>query len=118
MIPFLSHQKVDHFTLLNYAHRPNISRELNNWTYQMSQKYEHVIAMGTIHPQDTYFAEELDRILSPNNLDLHGIKLQLMVTDFAPAIQELDRMYETLLKYDKILVLHVGTGAITYMLIN
>ncbi|MHA1521895.1 MAG: amidohydrolase family protein [Promethearchaeota archaeon] len=118
MVPFLSQQSVKYFTLLNYAHRSNISRELNDWTYKMTQKYSNIIAMGTIHPQDTYFAEELERILSPNELNLHGIKLQLMVTDFAPTVPELDLMYETLIKYNKILVLHAGTGPITDILLN
>jgi uncharacterized protein len=118
IVPFLSNQRVEYFTLLNYAHKPNLSRELNNWSHSMSQKYENIITMGTIHPQDTYFAEELERILSPNHLNLHGIKLQLIVTDFAANIPELDLMYETLIKYDKILVLHIGTGPITDMLLN
>ena len=71
IVPFLSHHNVDYFTLLNYAHKSNISRELNDWTYNMSQKYENIFAMGTIHPQDSYFAEELERILSPKMLNLH-----------------------------------------------
>ncbi|MBA7560002.1 hypothetical protein ES708_01620 [subsurface metagenome] len=115
---FLTSKGVDFFTILNYAHKSDISRELNTWTHMMGRKFVNSIPFGTIHIKDSYFDKEVVRILSPDQLNLHGIKLQLMVTDFDPAEKALDFMYEQLIKYRKILVLHVGTGPVTDMLIN
>jgi predicted TIM-barrel fold metal-dependent hydrolase len=118
IVNFLPTQGVTAFTILNYAHKPNISRELNNWTYSMGKKYPQTIPFGTVHPRDSYFEEEVIRVLSPDGLDLYGFKFQLMVTDFDPAEKSLEYMYEKLIEYNKILVFHVGTGPVTDMLLN
>ncbi|HME53769.1 MAG TPA: amidohydrolase family protein [Candidatus Lokiarchaeia archaeon] len=108
--PFLMNQGVSHYTILNYAHKPGISREMNNWTYDFSQKHPEALCFGTIHPQDPYLGEEIERVLADDQLGLHGIKLQLLVTDFDPDIPELDVVYESLIRHGKILVMHSGTG--------
>ncbi|MBD3350881.1 MAG: amidohydrolase family protein [Candidatus Lokiarchaeota archaeon] len=107
---FLSQYNVQYHTSLLYAHKPNISRDLNDWVRFISKSYSQIIPFGTIHPEDKYFSEELERILSPDKLDFTGLKLQLMVTDFDPNISRLEEMYEKLLEYDKVLVLHIGNG--------
>lgn len=113
-IPFLRKHHVVYCVLyhtsLLYAHKPNISRELNNWVSELAKKFNQVIPFGTIHPKDQYFKEEIDRALSPEGLNLRGLKFQLMVTDFDPDIPELDYMYEKLVEYNKIIVMHIGTG--------
>ncbi len=118
IVQFLPKQGVNAFTILNYAHKPNISRDLNNWTHSMGKKYSQTIPFGCIHPRDSYFQEEVVRVLSPDQLDLYGFKFQLMVTDFDPDEKTLDYMYEQLIEYNKILVFHVGTGPVTDMLLN
>ncbi|MHA1476366.1 MAG: amidohydrolase family protein [Promethearchaeota archaeon] len=115
---YLPSQGVEAFTILNYAHKPNISGDLNNWSHTMGKKYPQIIPFGTIHPKDSHFRTEILRILSPAQLDLNGIKLQLMVTDFDPNEKGLDFMYEKLIQFDKILVLHAGTGPVTDMILN
>lgn len=109
-IPFLRDHNVYYHTSLLYAHKPNISRELNNWSYDLGKRFNQIIPMGTIHPKDAYFQEEIDRALSPDGLNLQGLKFQLMVTDFDLNIPELDYMYEKLIEFNKIIVIHVGTG--------
>jgi uncharacterized protein len=118
IISFLSDKGAMYFNLLNYAHKPNISRDLNDWSSNIAKKSSKIISFGTIHPEDPYFEDELDRILSPEQLNLKGIKLQLMVTNFDPTIQILSKMYEKLLEYEKILILHVGTGPIPSQILN
>ncbi len=118
IVQYLPAQGVEAFTILNYAHKANISRELNNWSHAMGEKYPQIIPFGTIHLKDSYFRSEILRILSPAQLDLNGIKLQLMVTDFDPNEKGLDFMYEKLIQFDKILVLHAGTGPVTDMILN
>jgi uncharacterized protein len=109
-IPFLASNNVLFHTSLLYAHKPNISRELNNWVYDLGKRHNQVLQIGTIHPRDSYFKEEVERVLSPKGLNLRGLKFQLMVTDFDPNIPELDFMYEKLVEYNKIMIMHVGTG--------
>jgi len=118
IIQFLPQFGIKSFTILNYAHKPEMSRGLNNWTYSMGKKYSQIIPFGTIHPRDTYFREEVIRILSPNQLNLYGIKFQLMVTDFNPDHRTLDYLYEHLIKFNKILIIHAGTGPVTDILLN
>ena len=111
LIPsYLAEFGVRNLSALFYAHKRNISRQLNDWMHGLSQKIPSIIPFGTIHPEDKYLKAELDRILSPDGLDFAGIKLQLMVTEFDPDIRELDAMYEKLVEYGKVLVLHVGDG--------
>ncbi|MEX2683192.1 MAG: amidohydrolase family protein [Candidatus Sigynarchaeota archaeon] len=107
---FLKSRGVIHHTVLNYAHKPGISRDMNTWTHDFGTTHPAALCFGTIHPDDPYFIEELDHALSPAQLDLRGLKLQLLVTDFDPGIRALDPMYEALVRHGKILVMHSGTG--------
>jgi predicted TIM-barrel fold metal-dependent hydrolase len=118
IIPYLSSQGVTYLSLLLYAHKPGIAPELNNWMYHVGVKYKNVIPFGTIHANDLNIREEVDRVLSPTRLDLKGIKLQLMVTDFDPNASNLDPMYEKLIETNKVLVMHVGTGPNPKQLLN
>ncbi|MFX0102019.1 MAG: amidohydrolase family protein [Candidatus Hodarchaeota archaeon] len=112
IVRFIENQGGLYLTLLNYAHKPGISRDLNDWSYKFGKSRENVLSFGTIHPDDPYLDEELERVLSPDGLDLKGLKLQILVTDFDPTTKRLDSMYESLIKHGKILVMHVGTGPI------
>ncbi|NMC05372.1 MAG: amidohydrolase [Candidatus Lokiarchaeota archaeon] len=107
---FLKSKGVLHYTVLNYAHKPGISRDMNTWTHEFSLAHPEALCFGTIHPDDPYMVEELERALSPGQLDLRGLKIQLLVTNFDPGIRALDAMYETLVQHGKILVMHSGTG--------
>nr|MDO8114131.1 amidohydrolase family protein [Candidatus Sigynarchaeota archaeon] len=108
--PFLSGKGVTNYTILNYAHKPGISRDMNTWTSEFGKHHPDALCFGTIHPGDAYFREELQRVLARDQLNLRGLKLQILVTDFDPGIQQLDPMYEALVEHGKILVMHVGTG--------
>jgi len=118
IVEFLPKHGVGNFTILNYAHKPEISRDLNTWTYSMGEKYPHTIPFGCLHPRDSYLKDDVIRVLDPKQLDLCGFKFQMMVTDFDPDEKSLEFMYEKLIEYDKILVFHIGTGPVTDMLIN
>ncbi|MHA1820006.1 MAG: amidohydrolase family protein [Promethearchaeota archaeon] len=62
----------------------------------------------------------MERILSPGpeGLDFKGIKLQLIVTNFDPNISKLDYLYEKLIEFGKILVIHIGTGPLPEYCLN
>ena len=102
---------VKHFVVLNYAHKKGIAHSLNNWTndFCTSPNLKGVaIPFGTIHPEDNDKAQEMDRIFG--DLGFAGIKLQLMVTDFYILDERMEEVYQKILEYDKILLVHIGTG--------
>jgi predicted TIM-barrel fold metal-dependent hydrolase len=105
-------------TILNYAHKPGISRELNNWTKSIKEKYDYIIPFGTVHPDDGELELELETLLDPKGYDFKGLKFQLMVTDFEPSYSKMNLVYEKLVKYNKILVIHAGTGPTIDFIIN
>ncbi len=110
MAPFLKARGAMRYTVLNYAHKPGISHDMNTWTHEFGLTHPESLCFGTIHPGDPYIVEELERALAPSQLDLCGLKLQLLVTDFDPGIRALDLVYEALVRHGKTLVMHSGTG--------
>jgi hypothetical protein len=112
VIDFMTAAGVQRFPLLLYAHKPNISHDLNTWMHDMGNNHPEILPFGTIHPEDQDIDAELDRALGRDQLDLRGLKLQISVTDFDPGIPAMDPVYEALLRHDKILVMHVGTGPV------
>ncbi|MBD3188077.1 amidohydrolase family protein [Candidatus Bathyarchaeota archaeon] len=114
IIAFLKARGILHVVILNYAHEPGMSRALNDWTKEFSRRHECVHPLGTIHPRDPWLEDELDRVLGTGDgcLDLGGLKIQLLVTDFDPGIRRMDAVYEALLEHEKIIVMHAGTGPI------
>ncbi|MFX0062084.1 MAG: amidohydrolase family protein [Candidatus Hermodarchaeota archaeon] len=107
----VSEYRVKHFLILNYAHKSGIAREMNDWTYDFcsaSQRSGIAIPFGTIHPSDEDRAHEMDRIFG--KLRFAGIKLQLMVTDFNIWDKRMDPVYQKILQYNRILLVHIGTG--------
>ncbi len=107
---FLTDFGIKFHTILNYAHRPGISRDLNKWTKFMKEKFDCVIAFGTVHPDDADLEAQLDLLLNPKAYDFKGLKFQLMVTDFEPNYSKMHLVYEKLVEHNKILVIHIGTG--------
>jgi len=101
---------IEKYTSLCYAHKPSISRSLNDFIYHISKNNEMIIPFGSIHPEDPYFEEEIIRILDPKKLNFKGIKLQLMVTNFEISHPKLEILFEYMVKFKKILVVHIGNG--------
>ncbi|MHA2155743.1 MAG: amidohydrolase family protein [Candidatus Hodarchaeales archaeon] len=102
---------VSNFVVLNYAHKEGIAQFLNNWTHTFCSSFtagKYAIPVGTIHPDDKDRVIETERILE--TLNFAGIKLQLMVTSFYISDKRLLPVYQKLLEYDRILIVHVGTG--------
>jgi hypothetical protein len=101
---------IDHFLILNYAHKEGIARSLNDWTNtfcNLPKLKEIAIPFGTIHPNDENRSNEMDRIFE--NLGFAGIKLQLTVTDFHIWDKRLEPVYQKILQYDRVLLVHIGT---------
>ncbi len=99
---------VDRYTTLNYAHKPNISRDLNVFTHEFHKSHPKSIPLGTVHPRDENPAVIAEEALT--TLSLKGFKLQLLVTDFYIHDSRLDPVFEIIKKEDAVLVVHAGTG--------
>ncbi len=112
LIDFLKIEyNVNHLLVLNYAHKKGIAQSLNDWTFNFcsaSNRKGIAIPVGTIHPDDRDNSEEMVRLFE--ELGFAGIKLQLMVTDFHIWDKRMDPVYEMILEYNKVLIVHIGTG--------
>ncbi|MCK4848362.1 MAG: amidohydrolase, partial [Candidatus Heimdallarchaeota archaeon] len=111
LVKFLESMNIKAFTTLNYAHKKGIARSLNDWTFDFCTAPDRkgiTIPVGTIHPDDQNKSQEMDRIFE--ELGFAGIKLQLMVTDFFIGDKRMVPVYEKILEYDRVLIVHIGTG--------
>lgn len=105
---FLEQAGVTAFPTLNYAHKPNISREMNAFTREFCQQHPRAIPFGTVHPGDKDLLAVAETCLTAD--DFTGLKFQILVTDFYPDDPRLDPVYRLVQREDKIVVIHVGTG--------
>jgi predicted TIM-barrel fold metal-dependent hydrolase len=112
LVKFLTQEhNINHLLVLNYAHKKGIARLLNDWTSNFCKTSDRkgiTIPFGTIHPDDQNNSEEIVRLFE--ELGFAGIKLQLMVTDFHIWDKRMDPVYEKILEYNKVLIVHIGTG--------
>ncbi len=102
---------VCNFIVLNYAHKGGIANSLNNWTHSFCSSVgdgTQAIPFGTIHPDDVNCELETERIF--RELNFAGMKLQLMVTSFYLSDERLLPLYQQIADYDRILLVHIGTG--------
>ncbi|NMP22930.1 amidohydrolase family protein [Sulfobacillus harzensis] len=94
-------------SILIYAHRPNIARELNRWLYEWSQGRPELHLYGTVHPDDpdleSIAREALDRF------QFAGFKIHCNVQKVRPDDPRLDPLYRLVQERKRSLVVHVGT---------
>ena len=48
----LHHNGIKNFTTLNYAHKKNMAKSLNDWTYANFRNWEGAIPFGTFYPEE------------------------------------------------------------------
>lgn len=108
LVRFLSRKGVERFFLLNYAHKPDMSAELNRWNRDMTQRLPGAIPFAAIHPQDKGLPEVAREAL--DDLGLAGFKLHLDVVGLPPDNPSLFPIYEFAEGRGKPVVVHAGTG--------
>jgi predicted TIM-barrel fold metal-dependent hydrolase len=99
---------VERFVFFSYAHRPGMSRELNRWLRDAGAGLPDGIPLGTVHADDDDPGAVVEEALG--TLGLGGLKLHIQVQRFYPDDPRLDPVYERLVAFDRVLVIHVGTG--------
>lgn len=98
---------VSRFTVLNYAHKAGMSESLNRWTYEFCGRHPEAIAFGAVH-QDDPVGKILNQCFRDYNFK--GIKFHTHVAAIPPDHEKLFPLYEKMIEYDRVLILHAGTG--------
>lgn len=94
-------------SLLNYAHKPGIAKDLNKWTSEFAKKNQSTLPFFTIHPEDS------DNYLMAGELlekGFTGVKLQPLVQNFHVADERIMPTYEVVIEHEAWALLHTGTA--------
>lgn len=108
LVEFIEGQGIEYYTTLNYAHKPDIAENLNQWVYEFCKNNKKAIPFGTAHPGDNDFIRYSEKALT--DYEFKGLKLQLLITDFYLHDRKLDPLHKLMLDLDKILIVHAGTA--------
>ena len=98
---------VRRFCFFSYAHKPGMSRALNQWLSAQAARLPEAIALGTLHPDDP----DLDDIAreATGDLGLRGFKFHHSVQRFHVDDERLFGVYERAEEAGHVFMLHVGT---------
>ncbi len=90
--------------LLVYAHKPDMSLELNRWVRDFTAVDDFFRPFGCVHPGDA----ELKKVLrlALDDYGFHGFKLHLLVTGFRADDERLFPVYEAVQERQKAVVMH------------
>jgi hypothetical protein len=94
----------------NYAHRAGIAEGLNRWNIKILEEYEDLYCFAAYHPDDDNALEMAQRLLE--NPKIIGFKLQLLVQNFYPSDSRLFPLYEMVIRKNKHILFHTGTGPV------
>ncbi len=109
-IEYLRDKGVDAIVYSNYAHKKGVAERLNDWNVNLLDRTESLYCFAAFHPDDDKALEMADRIIThPRVL---GFKLHFLVQCFYPDDERLFPLYEMVMKHNKRLLLHIGTGPI------
>lgn len=94
---------VTKMVLLNYSHKPGMSRELNRWTREFADRHAGIIPFGAVHPMD----EDKDKVIDQcfDDYGFYGIKLHAIVLGMAVDDPVFFPIYEKIEDAGKILLM-------------
>jgi predicted TIM-barrel fold metal-dependent hydrolase len=106
ILSFLLSHGIRHVVALQYAHKPGISRMLNQYLAKKCREFPgQVSGMATVFPGEDQAEEILKEAF---RLGLSGVKLHAHVQCFDMNAPEMDIIYQTCASENKPLVMHVG----------
>lgn len=105
IVNYLTDSGINKAFLLNFTHRPEKTKETNNWTSSLAEEYEPLIPFGTIHPKYEKAKEETERIF---DLGFEGLKLHPPAQRFHPLNEKLFAIYEMFSEKGKPIIFHCG----------
>ncbi len=101
---------VEKIVFSNYAHRAGVAKGLNDWNLEILKQYPDLYCFAAYHPDDDDARAGAEQLLE--NDRVIGFKLQLLVQRFYPHDERLFPLYEMVMKKNKRLLFHVGTGPV------
>lgn len=100
-------QGVSAASILVYAHRPGLARDLNRWLFEWAQARPELHLYGTVHPDDGDASSIVEEALDIFHFD--GFKIHCNVQRVAADDRRLDVVYRAVLDRDRSIVMHVGS---------
>jgi len=94
----------------NYAHRAGIAEDLNKWNEKILSEHNDLYCFAAYHPDDESSIAMAERLLE--NPQVLGFKLQLLVQNFYPHDERLFPLYEMVIRRNKRILFHTGTGPV------
>jgi len=94
--------------LLPYAHKPDISSDLNSWVRDFCRGHPRLIPFASVHPRDYDMNSVLVTALDEGGFA--GLKLQLAVLRYRADDPSLFPIYRAALLRNKPVVIHAGTA--------
>ncbi len=105
VIDFQLSRGVEHVVALTYAHKPGISRALNDFVVELCKKRPRVLGCATIFPGEPDAPEILADAFRKG---LRGVKLHCHVQCMSIDDPQLAPIFETCIAHDRPLVVHAG----------
>jgi predicted TIM-barrel fold metal-dependent hydrolase len=102
---FLVQRGVGHVIALQYAHKPGIASQLNEFMADYCARHKGVAGAATVLPGEKRAGQILEKAFANG---LCAVKLHAHVQYFDMNSSEMEEIYETCIHYDKPLVMHVG----------
>lgn len=99
--------KIERYVCFGYAHKPNISENLNEFYLNIKRKFKKAIPLGCFHQDDDDLQSILKKALSKG---LYGFKLHCQVQNISPDDERLYKAYETIIESNGFIIFHAGTG--------
>ncbi len=93
-------------SILVYAHKPGLARQLNRWLFQWAQGRPRLRLYGTVHPDDEDFAGIVREAL--DEFHFAGFKIHANVQEVRVDDCRLWPLYEMILERGRSLVIHAG----------
>ena len=107
LISYLLAQRVERFFVLSYAHKPNMSRQLNYWARHLAKRYPQAVPVCAVHPLDDDPLQVLEEAFF--ELGAIGVKVHPGVQAVSPAAECMFPIYERLIELDRPIFFHAGT---------
>lgn len=94
--------------VLPYAHKPDISLELNRWIKRLCREHPWLIPFAAVHPGDESLEEVLETALDAWGFS--GVKLHLAVQGYRADHPALRPVFEAVHRREKAVIIHAGTA--------
>ncbi len=94
---------------LHYPHQVGMASSLNEWAFQLGEKYsDFIIPFGSVHPDDP----DKEKILLTcfEKYQFKGLKFHCHVQKISPEDSRMEPIYEICQSLDKIVLIHCGNG--------